>query len=708
MVHIYRGPLLLAYDRRINAHDPMRVPALLPSAPSSSVQWPPGTPRPMLLHHVSSTRGALTLCDFASAGFDFPQPPPERPNPFRGWRFSRGDGSVIARHIHLERDGTISGYSHPNEARWGFEGNVLVFFAQDGRPSTRFTWVSLRDGRQQLRGVFLFDRRIVHVLSEDDTSDWARLWQFGRADGWLIAERLLLASDGRIVGHNHSNEFRWDTEGGTLVFYAQDGRPSTRFNWVSRENGQRILRGVFLFDRSITHVLEELDLSVTDKVWEFSRESSGTPSLIADSVRLLPGGNVSGHSHPNEARWAFEGDTLVFYSAQGPASTRFTSIRMQHGRPEWRGRFEFDPSLTHVLRERDLDLTNKLWRFVRQWPEHPRGAIDVRLLPDTRIDGADHANESWWGFDSGTFVFRARNGTVSTRFDGFRIGTANDVFDFRGVPDLEGRMIRAGQVTTEIRHELRESNIDLGWVAGNPYVTWMPISESSLGFQIARARFAPVAIGNRLMIVTSDGRVFAREMIGTALGASRELGGPAVASNPWDAWLVTMGHRIFVIVNDGNVFVHDVIGDTVGIASHLTGPRVAANTQDKWVVTMGSHVLVIVESGGVFAHDISHHSISNAIQLAGPRVAANPPDKWVITMNNRILVIVNDGAVFAHDVIGDTISAAVRLSGPPVAGNPWDRWVLTIGSRIVVIVNDGRVFAHEVTGNTIGPAFQLA
>ena len=185
-------------------------------------------------------------------------------------------------------------------------------------------------------------------------------------------------------------------------------------------------------------------------------------------------------------------------------------------------------------------------------------------------------------------------------------------------------MIRAGQVTTEIRHELRESNIDLGWVAGSPYVTWMPISESGLGFQIARARFAPVAIGNRLMIVTSDGRVFAREMIGSAFGASRELGGPAVASNPWDTWVVTLGHRILVIVNDGNVFVHDVIGDTVGIPSHLTGPRVAANGQDKWVVTMGSRVVVIVDNGEVFAHDISHHSISNAIQLAGPRVAANP------------------------------------------------------------------------------------
>src|SRR4029453_12340527 len=171
---------------------------------------PAGTPGPMVSLRFSSAKGPITLCDFASAGFDFSPRPPQRPNPFCGWGVSRGDGSVIARHVHLERDGTITGHSHPNEVRWGFEGDVLVLYAQDRRPSTRFTWGSLHEGRQQLRGVFLFDRRIVHVLSEDDTIDWARLWQFRRADGSfdgsLITERLLLQVDGRIVGHNHPNE----------------------------------------------------------------------------------------------------------------------------------------------------------------------------------------------------------------------------------------------------------------------------------------------------------------------------------------------------------------------------------------------------------------------------------------------------------------------------------------------------------------------
>jgi DUF1680 family protein len=704
MVSVYRGPLLLAYDRRLNTFDPMRVPPLVRSVPPTSIAWPPRTPGPMVLLQFSSVKGPIALCDFVSAGFDFPPRPHPRPNPYRGWRFSRGDGSVIAKHIHLERDGTISGHSNPNEARWGFEGDVLVFYAQDRRPSTRFTWVSLDEGRQQLRGVFLFDRRIVHVLSEDDTIDWTRVWQFGRADGWVITERLLLQVDGRIVGHTHANEVRWDTDGGRLVFYAQDGRASTRFNWVSRENGQRVLRGTFLFDRSITHVLEELDTSVFDKTWEFVRAPN---TVISGNVRLLPGGAISGHSHPNEARWGFEGDTLVFYSAQGAASTRFTSIQMQHGRPAWSGRFAFDPSLTHVLRERDFDVTSKLWRFVRK-SAVPRAAIDVRLLPDTQIEGGDHPNESWWGVDSGDLVFRGRNGTITTRFNKFRVDVADDAFDFRGVPDVERRMIRSGRVTPQIRHELRESNIDLGWGGGSRYVSWIPISEASVGFQIPRARFAPIIVGNRLMIVTADGRVFARKVGRTAVGASRELSGPPVAANPWDRWLLPIGNRIVVVVNDGNVFAHDVTGDTISLATHLGGPRVASNDQDMWVVTMGSRILVIVNDGAVFAHDIVGNSIGTAVPLSGPPVAANPPDKWVVTMGNRVFVIVNDGAVFAHDIIGDTIAPAVHLSAPPVARNPADRWVLTVGSRIVVIVNDGRIFAHDITGSTVAPAVQLA
>jgi hypothetical protein len=89
-----------------------------------------------------------------------------------------------------------------------------------------------------------------------------------------------------------------------------------------------------------------------------------------------------------------------------------------------------------------------------------------------------------------------------------------------------------------------------------------------------------------------------------------------VAANPQDKWVLTMGNRILVIVNDGRVFVHDITGNIIGVAFQLGGPPVAANPQDKWVLTMGNRVLVIVNDGRVFAHDITGNTIGAPFQLS--------------------------------------------------------------------------------------------
>lgn len=39
--------------------------------------------------------------------------------------------------------------------------------------------------------------------------------------------------------------------------------------------------------------------------------------------------------------------------------------------------------------------------------------------------------------------------------------------------------------------------------------------------------------------------------------------GSGVAANPQDKWVLTMGNRILVIVNDGRVFAHDIVGNQV-------------------------------------------------------------------------------------------------------------------------------------------------
>lgn len=80
-------------------------------------------------------------------------------------------------------------------------------------------------------------------------------WQFGRADGSVIANRIRLLPGGKIDGYYHPNEDHWGVERGVLVFYHKSGKPSCRFSSSRTENGRLVLRGPFLFNKTITHVL---------------------------------------------------------------------------------------------------------------------------------------------------------------------------------------------------------------------------------------------------------------------------------------------------------------------------------------------------------------------------------------------------------------------------------------------------------------------
>lgn len=88
------------------------------------------------------------------------------------WQFGGGrDGStIIADRIRLLAGGRIEGYYHPNEARWGIEHGILVFYTECGEPSCRFTDVDRRDGRMTLSGKFLIEpgrsNLVIDVLRE--------------------------------------------------------------------------------------------------------------------------------------------------------------------------------------------------------------------------------------------------------------------------------------------------------------------------------------------------------------------------------------------------------------------------------------------------------------------------------------------------------------------------------------------------------------
>ena len=80
---VYRGPILLTYDQRLNALDPHELPALAADALAGTRIQPPGSPAPMVALAFPTTAGELVLCDFASAGV--------AGNPYETWLPLAGD-----------------------------------------------------------------------------------------------------------------------------------------------------------------------------------------------------------------------------------------------------------------------------------------------------------------------------------------------------------------------------------------------------------------------------------------------------------------------------------------------------------------------------------------------------------------------------------------------------------------------------------------
>ena len=87
---LYRGPLLLAYDRRFNALDPDDLPALdLAHLQAEVVPWRGGFPEPWLLLRAPTSDGReLVLCDFASAG--------AAGTPYRTWLPHQVEGEHVS------------------------------------------------------------------------------------------------------------------------------------------------------------------------------------------------------------------------------------------------------------------------------------------------------------------------------------------------------------------------------------------------------------------------------------------------------------------------------------------------------------------------------------------------------------------------------------------------------------------------------------
>ncbi len=82
-----------------------------------------------------------------------------------GWRTVRGAG--VNGVATLQADGSIAGIASANEANWRMdERGGLLFLSRDGRITTRFDQVEVRDGQLSLSGEFLLNAEVRHTLLE--------------------------------------------------------------------------------------------------------------------------------------------------------------------------------------------------------------------------------------------------------------------------------------------------------------------------------------------------------------------------------------------------------------------------------------------------------------------------------------------------------------------------------------------------------------
>ena len=89
---LYRGPILLAYDRRYNSMDPDDIPILdAANLTATKARWKHWLPPQLLLEFTARDGRALRLCDFGSAG--------EGGSPYRSWLEIDSGGQELPEHF---------------------------------------------------------------------------------------------------------------------------------------------------------------------------------------------------------------------------------------------------------------------------------------------------------------------------------------------------------------------------------------------------------------------------------------------------------------------------------------------------------------------------------------------------------------------------------------------------------------------------------
>ncbi|MFU2316642.1 CatB-related O-acetyltransferase [Rahnella sp. PCH160] len=121
------------------------------------------------------------------------------------FKFSRLDGSYLHEPIKLNKDGSIYGYSHYNEASWTIIEGVIAFLNKSGDVSTLFDRISLEQNRLIMCGSFLIKPHlnITHKL-EEISYDWEKRPRHKNLTKNLLKEQIKKLN-WKIGDHTYGN-----------------------------------------------------------------------------------------------------------------------------------------------------------------------------------------------------------------------------------------------------------------------------------------------------------------------------------------------------------------------------------------------------------------------------------------------------------------------------------------------------------------------
>jgi len=170
---------------------------------------------------------------------------------------------------------------------------------------------------------------------------------------------LTFLADGSIAGSDRQTFAYWSVEQGSLRLFAEDGRPSARFDGAKRDPAGQVLALSSSADPQLTLTRPGtkaptaatqgtlvLNIALTEGRWELIDANGAS----LGQLHLLADGRIDG-GRPLEAWWRSDGTSLSLHHTSGRPTARFDSFHLRHGQWTLGGAFIGEDNAECVLKQ---------------------------------------------------------------------------------------------------------------------------------------------------------------------------------------------------------------------------------------------------------------------------------------------------------------------------------------------------------------------